>query len=247
MVKRIALIPIKGPIMGGTQGLIPIPGIQETSKRIGEMIEKAGQDGVDGMIFEIDSPGGTPYPSKELATGIKELKVPTVAWIRENGLSGAYWVASSCDRIVADELSMVGGIGVAAIRPNFSELFEKLGIKFDTSTSGEYKELGLPTGGEKGKEFMEEQIKAVSEIFKKSVAENRGIEKEEVFKGKPYLGKEAKEIGLIDRLGGKKEAIETCRELLKADKVEIVDYGEKMREESKGVLGKMIENLFGLK
>ncbi|KXB01224.1 hypothetical protein AKJ44_02775 [candidate division MSBL1 archaeon SCGC-AAA261F17] len=248
MSKSIALIPVKGPITSGSQALVPILGSWNTPERTSKMIERAEDEDVDGVIFEIDSPGGTPYPSKELAQKVKELKIPTVACIKENGLSGAYWIASSCDKIVADELSKVGGLGVAAVRLDFSEFFKKLGIKFDTSASGEYKELGLPLGGRGDEELMEEQLEAVNEIFREKIAENRNLDEQEVekiFEGKPYLGKDAKEAGLVDRLGGREEAIKIIKETLGAEEIEVHDYGEKMREESEGFMGKVIKKFFG--
>ncbi|KXA94187.1 hypothetical protein AKJ65_05160 [candidate division MSBL1 archaeon SCGC-AAA259E19] len=212
-----------------------------------EMVGKAEEE-AEGAVFEIDSPGGTPYPTKEIVQAVKGFGKPTVARIKENGLSGAYWIASSCDRIVADELSRVGGIGVSAFQPDFSELLEKLGIKFKSSATGKYKERGIPFGGGEEEDFMKEQLEQVNEIFAESVAEARDLdedEAEEVFEGKPYLGREAKEVGLVDRLGGRKEAVEECREMMGAEEAEIVDYGKRMEEESKGLLGSVLEQLFG--
>lgn len=248
MGDKIALIPIKGPISGESQLILSL-GAQTSPRLIREHLEESERDDdVKGLIVEIDSPGGTPYPSRELAKAVKNLEKPTVAWIRENGLSGAYWIASSCDKIVADELSNVGGIGVAAVRPDFSELLEKLGIKLDSSATGEHKELGLPFGkaGKEDKELIEKRLEAVSEIFTEEVAENRGLEEKEIKKiseGAPYLGKEAKEMGLIDRLGSREEAIQVCKELSRAVDAEIVDYEEKVRKEP-GLLGGLLDQFF---
>ncbi len=243
---KIALIPVKGPIMSeGNNFLSLTPGLL-TPKRTKKMLEKAEEE-TDGVILQINSPGGSPFPSKEIAEKIQELEVPTVAQIRENGLSGAYWIASASDRIVADELSKVGGIGVAAVQPDFTELLEKVGINIDSSTTGEFKEGGMPFGGmDKNNEFMEEQLETINEIFTDSVAESRDLDRsktEEIFEGKPYLGKKAKEIGLIDRLGRKKEAIEECKTLMDVDDVEVIDYGEKTGG-SKGLEG-MMEQFMG--
>lgn len=245
MGDKVALIPVKGPIPSGGQGTIPMQLGVEMPKIIKKMVGKAREE-ADGAIFEIDSPGGAPYPSREIAQVIKKLEKPTVAWIRENGLSGAYWIASSCDLIVADDLSRVGGIGVSGFQPDFSELLEKLGINLKSSATGEYKEQGLPFGEEKD-EFMEEQLEEINEIFAESVADARNLEEkeaEEIFEGKPYLGRQAKEVGLIDRLGGKEEAVAECREMIGADEVELVNYEEEMEKESKGPIGGILGQLF---
>ncbi|KXA99644.1 hypothetical protein AKJ41_05100 [candidate division MSBL1 archaeon SCGC-AAA259O05] len=244
MADRIALIPVKGPIVGGGGSMIPRQPGAEMSKLVRQMLREAKEE-ADGVIF---APGGTPYPTKEIAQTVEEFGKPTVARIKENGLSGAYWIASSCDRIVADELSRVGGIGVSAFQPDFSELLEKLGVKFKSSATGKYKEQGLPFGSGEGEDFMEEHLEEVNKIFAESVAEARNLdedEAEEVFEGKPYLGRQAKKVGLIDRLGGREEAVEECSEMMGSEEVDIVDYGEKMEKESRGLLGSVLDQLFG--
>ena len=90
LAAAIAVIPIKGEI-GASDDLI-------------KQIKKADKDAVvKGIILEIDSPGGAVLPSKEIADAVKAAKKPTVAWIRGAGASGAYWIASAADKIVADE------------------------------------------------------------------------------------------------------------------------------------------------
>ena len=72
----------------------------------------------------LNSPGGTPFASKEIAMSIENMDKPAIAWVREYAASGAYWIASACDEIVADELSTVGSIGAMSIRPDISELMK---------------------------------------------------------------------------------------------------------------------------
>ncbi len=244
IMKKIGIIPIKGPIASGSSML---PFSMDSVESIEESIRKAQKDGIDGLIVRIDSPGGSPYPSKKISEKIQNLDCPAVALIEEKGLSGAYWIASSCDKIIADELSKVGGIGAAAIQPDFSQLFDKLGVKMDMSSTGEYKDLGLPGTGENESEkndLMKEQINEINEIFKEKISENRDIDQErtdEVFEGKPYLGKEAKEIGLIDELGGQDKAIEVLSKNWENEEIEVIDYENKIRKEKEGFLGGAVE------
>ena len=69
---------------------------------------------VKGIIIEINSPGGTVVASREIAEAVKKSQKPVIALIKDVGASGAYWVASAADVIVADPLSMTGSIGVTA-------------------------------------------------------------------------------------------------------------------------------------
>ncbi|GAH91873.1 unnamed protein product [marine sediment metagenome] len=174
---------------------------------------------VKAIIFEIDSPGGTPYASKEIADAIKKIKKPTVAQIREHGTSGAYWIASACKKIVADPLSSIGGIGTRAERIDLSELAKKIGIKIDSFIKGEYKGIGSPYSelSEKEKKFIEEHVEAFNKYFVDEVKQNRNIKDDKILgditSGKSYMGKDALDLGLIDYLGGKEKAIQIASEL----------------------------------
>jgi len=228
MLKSKAIIlPIKGIIVSGESSLAsPIPLLPFTgggvtfSEDIVKFLKKIELNKkVKAIIFEIDSPGGTPYASKEIAYEIKKLKITTIALIREYGTSGAYWVASSCNKIVADALSSIGGIGTRAERLDFSELAKKIGVKVDTFFKGEYKGMGSPYSepSEKEKSFIEEQVTAFNEYFIEEIKKNRNITDDKILSnitsGRPYLGKEALELGLIDYLGDEEFAIEIAREI----------------------------------
>ncbi len=254
MRKKIVILPIKGMIYESEIPFIlpfGLPGgVTEIKRRI-EKLEK--EDDVCGVIFEIDSPGGTPYPCKELARVISNMKKAKVALIRENCLSGAYWIASACDKIVADELSRVGGIGVASIRPDFSEFLKKLGIKFDSSATGKYKELGFPFKevNEEEKELFREQIETINKMFIEDIARRRKLGEEEIkeiSQGKPYLGVKAKELGLIDHLGGREDAIEICKKEAGVEDARIIDYEAEMRKNMENTIekaiGRIIRKLF---
>ncbi|MEK6812576.1 MAG: ATP-dependent Clp protease proteolytic subunit, partial [Nanoarchaeota archaeon] len=96
----IAIIPLEGMIHGGTASFFGTGGT--SSLDFIAQLEKAAEDSaVKGIIVQINSPGGTVVASKEIADAIKAVDKPTVAWIREAGTSGAYWVATASDAIVA--------------------------------------------------------------------------------------------------------------------------------------------------
>src|SRR3989304_3344028 len=106
---NVALIPIKGAITGdGQPGLFADEGT--SSSEIVEMLEDARDDaGIEAVILEINSPGGSAVASAEIAEAVKDVRAANktvMAWIRESGASGAYWIASASDRIVAHPLSI---------------------------------------------------------------------------------------------------------------------------------------------
>jgi protease-4 len=254
---KIAILPIKGVIYGEEPipflpPIIRFPGmLSKIRKYIESVSQSQEKEDIKGMIFEIDSPGGAPYPSKELARMVKKIDLPTVAWIEENCLSGAYWIASSCDKIVCDELSRVGGIGVAGIRMDLSEFMKKFGVQFDASTTGRFKDLGLPfkSVGREEKEIIDEELSATNKIFVEDIIKNRNFpENEEKIKeikeGRYYLGTKAKDAGLVDLIGGREEAIELCKKAAGIDEAEIVDYGEVMEKESLNWIENIVKRFF---
>src|SRR3989338_8493135 len=99
---NVAVIQIKGPIVGdGDDNFFASQGSAVSSKIV-EKIKKAEEDeSIYATILEINSPGGSPVASDEVATAVEKAKKPVVAVIRETGDSGAYWIASSADEIIA--------------------------------------------------------------------------------------------------------------------------------------------------
>ena len=238
----IAIIPIKGMIASEES----VFGLMAASTVLIKDIEEAeNKRKIKAVIFEINSPGGTPFASKEIATCIENMDKPAIAWVREYAASGAYWIASACDEIVADELSTVGSIGAMSIRPDIGELMKKFGIDIETLRTGRYKGMGLPYEKltEEERELMKKELDEIQDNFLNAVAKNRKLDDakmKELSTAKVYLGREAKEMGLIDHLGGKELAIRIAKERSGIKKEKIIDYGERKR---KGLLRRVMEEM----
>lgn len=255
MRKFIAkIIPIKGMIVSGEGSpiapfpLLPFTGggatFSDDITRYLRQIDR--QRRIKALVFEIDSPGGSPYASKEIADAIKNIDKPTVAQIREHGTSGAYWIAAACNRIVADPLSSIGGIGTRADRLDLSELAKKIGIKIDTFAKGEFKGMSpYSQMSEKEKEFIQEHVGSFNQFFVKEISNNRNIKDEKILSditsGKSYLGSQALEIGLIDFLGGNEKALEVAESMAKTKLVP--DY-RKGSFERPGLVMRMLRKIF---
>ncbi|MFH1331729.1 MAG: signal peptide peptidase SppA [archaeon] len=233
---KIAIIPITGFLAGEeTESLLGETGA--SSRTIASFIEQADKDpSVNGIILEINSGGGTVLAGKEIAEAVKKTQKPTVALIREVGASGAYWVASAADKIVADEMSITGSIGVTSSYLEFSGLMEKYGVGYEELKSGQYKEAGSPfrelTPEER--KMLQEKIDKIQAYFLKEIKENRNLSEEtmkEVGKAGIYLGMEAYEINLVDYLGDREVAIKITKELAGIKEAKLVRY-----EERKGLI-----------
>lgn len=174
--------------------------------------------GVKAILFDINSPGGTPVGSDEIANAIKKVEKPTVAWIGDVGASGAYWIASASDKVVAHRMSITGSIGAYTTLIVVSGMMDKLGIQHETLQSGLYKDVGNPFRNvtEADREIFSEMVNETYDEFVKAVAENRGLGQDYVYSiadGRPYSGKKAHELGLVDELGNRADAIALAGEL----------------------------------
>lgn len=178
-----------------------------SSEEIVAFIDEIEKDNnIKAVIVEIDSYGGSPVASEEIMSALKGMTKPTIAVIREGGISGAYLIATGADKIYASEMSDVGGIGITMSYLDYSQQNKEEGIIYQQLSSGKFKDTGDPdkelTSEEK--ELFMRDIEILHEAFVKRVAENRKLDIEKVEKladGSIMLGKAAKENGLIDEIG----------------------------------------------
>jgi len=210
-----AIISVKGEITSESGGGL-FSADTASSPDIINTIEKVKNDAnIKAVIFEIDSPGGSAVASDEIAQEIKSLNeknITTVAWVRETGASGAYWIASSTNHIVANRMSIVGSIGVIGSYLEWYGLMNKYNVTYQRLVSGEYKDAGTPYKPLSSAEeaLMQEKLDKIHDYFIEAVAQNRNMSIDSVTKlanGEIYLGAEGKDNGLVDELGGKEEAI----------------------------------------
>lgn len=250
----VALIRINGDIGGG--GLLSGSGVNPDT--VIDMIERAGRDGnVKGLLIEINSPGGSPVASEEIMRAVKNAKKPTVALIRDIGASGAYWVASAASYVVASPVSLTGSVGVRSSYLEFSQLLSNYGVKYESLASGDYKELGSPyknlSSEERG--ILLDELANVHDYFLKSVADNRRIASKEnldtISTARVFLGSEAKDLGLVDELGGKKEAEEWLKQQTNLTEINYVTYERKplfnfggLAAEQASVIGRLVGQAF---
>ncbi len=230
---KIAVIPVIGEITTSGSSGFPLESGGASSTTLVKNLERAEMDeSIKAIILEINSPGGTVVASEEVANKIKSIEKPVIAWIREIGTSGAYWIASSSDRIIADPLSITGSIGVIGSYLEFSKLMEKYGIGYEQLTTGKYKDIASPFRelSQEEKNLMAQKLNIIHEAFVDEVAINRKLPRENVASistGLFYIGKEAKELGLVDELGGRELAINAAKRLAGIEDAELVRYEEK--------------------
>jgi protease-4 len=229
---NIAVIPVIGEISGSGSSLLSST---VTSTSIIKLIESAESNpNVEAIILEINSPGGTVVGTKEIVTKVKSVSKPIVAWIREIGASGGYWIASATDSIVADPLSITGSIGVTAAYLSFEGLFHKYGITYENLSVPAMKDMGTQYKNMTDEEraIMEHILNETYYAFVEDVSLNREINVSEVIRlsdqGAILLGLDAYEKGLVDHLGGEEIAVNITAELAGVDYPVIERYGTKV-------------------
>ncbi len=224
---NVAVIPIEGLITTGDETF------QTTvdSAGIVKLIEKAEKnDDIKAIVLELNSPGGTPVATDEIATAVKEANKTTIAVIRETGASGAYWIATAADKIYANKMSVTGSIGVQASRLEFTGLLADYNVTYRKLTAGRLKDAGtmLREMTSEEQQLFQTMLNKLHDEFIRTVAENRNLPENtvrELATGFVYLGSEAKELGLIDELGNKKDALKYLEQELNIT-AEPVEYKE---------------------
>lgn len=218
---KVAHLQLFGPIICKKDSDFFSSGNFVSSSEIVNIISKIKKNvNVKGILLEINSPGGTPVASAEIAEAIRSANLPTVAWIREVGASGAFWIASSANYIVAHPMSITGSIGVIANSFGFDEVLKSLKIKYRRRVAGDMKDIGdqFREETETEKEYLQTVINEIHNEFILAISKYRKMDINTVKKlanGLFYTGNSAYALKLIDQLGGKKEANEWLEKQIK--------------------------------
>lgn len=229
---KIAVIPIEGTLVSSDMTSL-VGRSTVLSKTIVSFLKEAERnDNIKGILLEINSPGGTVVASKEVVEAVRNAQKPVVAYIREIGTSGAYWVASASDYVVSDELSLTGSIGVVSQFFEFSGLMEEYGITYEGLKTGKYKDVGSPFRKmtEEERTVLLGKMQKIHDAFVQDVARNRNLDEKKVrdlSTGIYYLGSEAQELGLIDATGTRELALNKTRELAGIEEAEEVEFKER--------------------
>ncbi len=224
---KIAIIYAQGTILyeKGNETTIGEELFKKTIEELGE------NENIKAVVLRINSPGGDALTSEILWNSIEKLKKnkPIVVSMGNVAASGGYYIACNADKILANPMTITGSIGVWAMIPNLEGISSNIGINAEqVNTHKNAMGYSLFEPLQSGyKNAMERAIDQVYNLFKSRVSEGRTISLEEVenyAKGHVWTGKEAKEIGLIDQIGGLQDAIYEASQLAKIENFNIVEY-----------------------
>ncbi len=179
----------------------------------------AANPDIKALVIDVDSYGGGSEAGQEMAKAIRAFGKPSVAVIHGGGVSAGYLVAAAADRILALENSTVGSIGATYSFLNQSEKNKKDGIVYEQLSSGPFKDTFSPdkpvTDAER--QIITRDLDILRKTFVQQIAAYRRLPVEKVdalADGSTMLGAQALENGLIDAIGGSKEALAHLEEII---------------------------------
>ncbi len=231
---NIAVFPIEGAIF-------PFSAYEDyslitTPASVRSFLSSVAEDQfIKGVLFEINSPGGTPVAAEQISQMIQEIDIPNISLIADMGASGAYLIAASTDKVFASSMSDVGSIGVTMSYVENSKQNEEDGLTFVELSTGKFKDSGNPNKplSDEERQLFESDLKIVHNEFVSQVAKlrNKSIAEIEVLAdGSTMPGARALEAGLIDALGGRSLAKEefALKLGLQASEVKFCEYESPM-------------------
>ena len=235
----------------GSIGIVNVKGtITDSLPAVKFLRELRKDSSVKGVLLRVDSPGGTIAPSQELYLAVKRFAQvkPIVASFGTVAASGGYYAAAPATRIVANSGSITGSIGVKAEYASFKQLMDKVGIKPVQITSGPLKGAGSPYAEltPEQHEYLMGLIMDLHNQFVSDVATARKLDRKDVEKiadGRALTGREAKELGLVDRLGGFEDAVTLLKALCGIEGDVVVKEGP---EKKKSIISEIF-GMLGLK
>ena len=242
---KIAVINVEGAIMTG-EVAYGIAG----SDTIVDNIQSATQNkSVKAMVLRVNSPGGSVWASELITNALKEFKDtgrPIISSMGDIAASGGVWVTTLSDEIFAEQDTLTGSIGVYGIIPTLDGIYDWAGIKVDgvsSTKAGEWDErYSMP---EYVKNGIQAGIDHTYEKFVSKVASNRNMEYEDVLPiagGRIWAGYKALELGLVDKIGGLDDAIQSAAEKADIDNFSIKNYKKPM-DPFDVFLNELLENI----
>ena len=241
----IAILYANGNIVSG----VGSTNIQD--KYMVDQIEKLRKDKeIKAVVFRINSGGGSAYASEQIWKAVSDLKEekPVIVSMGDLAASGGYYIACNAHKIVAQPTTLTGSIGIFGAIPNFEGTAKKIGISTDEVKTNEFSDFGNISRPftEREKQKLQSMIERGYDLFLTRCAEGRNMSKDSLAlyaEGRVWTGNQAKEIGLVDELGGIEKAIEMAAEMANLGKSYVVFEYPKLRTRFDELLNPQKEEL----
>ena len=172
-------------LSGDGVGVLQIEGTIDDSRSVMNELKRFKEaPWIKAIVVRIDSPGGAVAPTQEIFDELQKTKKkkPLIASMGSMATSGGYYVASACDKILANPGTLTGSIGVIMQLNNVEELMKKVGVRGYNIKSGVNKDIGSPFQplSPEGKEILQSLVDNVHSQFVSAVAKGRGMNEAQV-------------------------------------------------------------------
>lgn len=202
---------------------------------IAELDKALKNKNIKGIVLRVNSPGGSALASAVINNKIKEVDKVKPVYVSIGGIaaSGGYYISADAKKIFADKGSLTGSIGVVSLIPNVKELVEKIDINIEELKKGEYADIySLTNEATKDKldKIYASNLKVYDE-FLNVVSEGRDLNREYVHsiaQGKVWLGEEALELKLVDKIGGIEDTISNLAKDLNLTHYDVIEISESL-------------------
>lgn len=224
--EEIAILYAEGSIVSGSSNT------DINDRYLIRQIEKLKKnEKVKSVVFRVNSPGGSAYASEQIWKAISDLKEkkPVVVSMGDYAASGGYYISCNASKIIAQPNTLTGSIGIFGMFPNVSGLTNKLGLSFDnvkTNKMSDFGDFTRPMNAEE-KAILQKYIERGYDLFLTRCSEGRGISKDSlnnIAQGRVWTGTQALDLGLVDALGGIKEALNEAASLAGIEDYSVSEY-----------------------
>ena len=204
------------------------------TKVIRDLRKLKDDEDVKAVVLRVNSPGGSAFASEQIWLAVKELKTekPVIVSMGDYAASGGYYITCVADTIVAEPTTLTGSIGIFGMVPNVKEISEKIGLTYDVVKTNKFSDFGniMRPFNQDEKTLMQMMITQGYDTFVNRCAEGRHMSKEAIEKiaeGRVWTGEAAKELGLVDVLGGIDTALEIAVRKAGIEGYTVVSYPAK--------------------
>lgn len=207
------------------------------TKKLAEEIFKIKADSaVKAVVLRVNSPGGSAFGSEQVWYALSELKKvkPFVVSMGDMAASGGYYISCDANYIFAEPTTLTGSIGIFGMIPNAQGLTKKIGVNFDqvnTNTLSSFPSMTSPVTAQE-RMLMQNYVNRGYALFTKRCADGRKMPIDSILKiaeGRIWTGATAKQLGLVDELGGLDKAIDYASKMagLSANEYTTKEYPKK--------------------
>lgn len=212
---NVAILSVGGVIGRKFSGFLNSSGVTSVDV-LQRIVEEARTDpSIEGMVLDVDSPGGTVTGTPEAAETLADFsrEKPLVAYTSGLMASAAYWLSAPADAIFAAPSADVGSIGVYAAMLDVTRAMENQGVHVELFKQGKFKAMGMPGTSltDEQREFLQERVDEIGDWFRGYVQGNRPAVERDAMEGQTFMGENALEVGLVDHIGTLADAVDHVR------------------------------------